>query len=140
LTPILAYIYGGHREAMSKRIYQPNEGVPEDFLDFSKRLSAQETVSKEEFISICKLAIDIVEHKSTTNYGCSHMFYHIAGLWLSHKNIDNDDLLNSIGGQFGEWEIEGDFDLENALDAKRWVELKNWVAKAEAKYPDKSNG
>lgn len=117
--------------------YDPDENVPPEFLTLARNLASKQHVSKAEFVSLCKFAVKLIDAGQTGLYGRSHIAYHIAGLWLRHKNIDDVSLLNDIGGQFGVWDREGSFDLDDEIVNKRWSELKSWIVEADNKYsPD----
>lgn len=116
----------------------PEKDVPKDYLKLAKRLVNQETVTKREFIDLCKLAIKYVQSSDVSVRTRSDMAIYIANLWLNHKNIGSVSLLSEIGGQFGEWEIPGSFVID---DVRRpyWELILELVDEADKKYPPSEN-
>ena len=82
-------------------------------------------------MNLCKLAIMHIDSGDVPIAIRSHMALYIANLWLRHENISRKDLLDEIGGQFAEWDVEGTFYIESDLYKAEWERLKSWVAEAD---------
>lgn len=112
----------------------PEEHVPEDYLRMAKALIARDDVTAREYINLCKLAVAYIDTGKVDGDVRSDMALYIAAVWLRNRNIDEVDILNAIGGQFGEWEIPGTFVIDTEPEKSQWQRLMKWVDEADEKY------
>lgn len=110
--------------------------VPKDYLSLAISICDKDSVTKLEFLALCKSAMDIVETRKITSEGIANMFIFIASLWLRHDNIDDGSITSDIGGQFAEWEIPGTLDLEHPEYQKLWERMKSWIVIADEQYKE----
>jgi hypothetical protein len=107
--------------------------VPSEFEEYSKALFVKESISKREFVDLCLLATKLIDTHWDKRQG---MAYHIAGAWLKYKNLEQDDLLDQIGGEFGTLELP-DYHAAGSEEEVRtkWSEVKELVKEADEKFP-----
>jgi len=112
----------------------PTDNIPQDFLDMAMPLVHKQSITEREFIDLCKLAVAEIDSGVVPLYARSDMALYIANLWLNHENISSRDLLDEIGGQFAEWDIDGALEIENELILEFWERLKRWLVAADEKF------
>jgi len=112
----------------------PLTGVPDDFVRLAQQLMVKSNVTKQEFVQLCKLTVDLIEAGTTTLGSRSTMAYYIASFWLGNDNVDDGSITNDIGGQFADWEIPGAFIIDDNSHRPYWEALKSWINIAEEKY------
>jgi hypothetical protein len=107
--------------------------VPPEFEKCSKALFAKESIDEREFIDLCVLATKLIDANWNKRQG---MAYHIAGAWLKYKNLEQADLLNQIGGEFGTLELP-DYHAAGSEEEvrKKWSEVKELIKEADKKFP-----
>lgn len=102
------------------------------FEEYSNNLFKKEAISEREFIDFCLLATDLIDTYWNKRQG---MAYHITGAWLKYKNINEDDLLDQIGGEFGNLETPDAIAAGTEEQVrKKWKELKKLVKEADGKF------
>jgi hypothetical protein len=107
--------------------------VPEEFEKFSDALFKKSSISKRDFVDFCLLAIKLIDTNWNKRQG---MAYHIAGAWLSYKNIDDNDLLDQIGAEFGTLELPDHHAAGSEEEThKKWQQVKELVLEADKEYP-----
>ena len=107
--------------------------VPKEFEEYSTLLFKKDGISERDFVDFCLLATRLIDANWDKRQG---MAYHIAGAWLNYKNIDKDDLLDQIGGEFGNLELPDHHAAgsQRAVRAK-WEVVKDLVKEADKKFP-----
>lgn len=115
----------------------PTHGIPAEFLALAQRLLKEQHVTNEDFLRLCKIAVDAIDSGQVPLYVRSDMALYIASLWLNNKNISENSLLDEIGGAFGELEIPGSFMIgEGEPYERRWSDIKSWIHGAQENMKD----
>lgn len=106
--------------------------VPKQFEEYSEVLFRKDEISLREFVDFCQLAVNLVDANWNKRQG---MAYHITGAWGKYKNIEEDDLLDQIGAEFGTLELP-DAHAAGSEDEVRqkWEDVKALVAEADKKF------
>jgi hypothetical protein len=118
----------------------PTKDIPQDYLDLAQALVKRESVTKQEFLRLCNLAVHYVDAGQTNSQSQADMFLYIANIWLKHDNVSDGSITDDIGGEFAEWEIPGQLQLQHDTDQKLWARLKSWLDIANEKYLNSSDG
>jgi hypothetical protein len=106
--------------------------VPSEFEEHSKALFAKDSITERGFVDLCMLATKLIDAHWDKRQG---MAYHIAGAWLKYKNIDQDDLLDQIGGEFGILELPDHHAAGSEEQVRqKWHEVKELVKEADEKF------
>lgn len=106
--------------------------VPKEFEEYSKDLFSKSSISKRDFVDLCLLATKLIDTNWNKRQG---MAYHIAGAWLKYKNIDDNDLLDQIGGEFGTLELPDHHAAgSEAAVRQKWQQVKELVLEADKKF------
>lgn len=106
--------------------------VPPEFEERSKVLFAKESISEREFVNLCLLATELIDTDWDKRQGIA---YHIAGAWLKYKNLEQYDLLDQIGGEFGTLELPDHHAAGSEEEVrKKWSEVKELVKEADEKF------
>ncbi len=119
---------------MSYNAFMKDEfSVPPEFEERSKALFAKKSIDEREFVDLCLLATKLIDAHWNKRQG---MAYRIAGAWLSYENIEQDSLLDQIGGEFGVLELP-DYHVagSEAEVRKEWDKIKELVKQADKKFP-----
>lgn len=111
--------------------------VPKEFEAYSTALFKKAEISEREFVELCLLATSLIDANWDKRQG---MACRIVGAWLKYKNIDQDDLLDEIGSEFGTLELP-DHHVAGSEKAVRikWDEVGALVKEADRKFPGLSD-
>lgn len=113
-------------------LMQEDFSVPTEFKKRSKVLFSKESITEREFLDFCLLATQLIDTNWDKRQG---MAYHIVGAWLKYKNIEQDDLLDQIGAEFGTLELP-DYHAAGSEEEVRqeWKEVIELVKEADEKF------
>lgn len=110
-----------------------NFSVPKEFEAHSKALFEKDSITKREFVDFCLLALKLIDKHWDQRQG---MVYSITGAWLKYDNIEEDDLLDQIGGKFGTLELPDHIVGGNEKGVwKEWQQVRKLVLEADKKFP-----
>ncbi len=103
--------------------------VPPEFDKCSKALFAKNFVSEREYVDLCLLALSLLESEWDKRQG---MAYRLAGLWLRNKNLEENELLDQIGSEFGVLELPDKHSAGSEESVrKQWAEVRKLVKEAD---------
>lgn len=103
--------------------------VPLEFEENSKALFAKDLVSEREYVDLCLLAFKLIESEWDKRQG---MAYRLAGLWLRHKNLEENELLDQIGSEFDVLELPDKHAAGSEEGVrKHWAEVEKLVKEAD---------
>ncbi len=111
--------------------------VPREFEEYSEVLFKKDEIPRREFVDFCLLAVNLIDSNWDKRQG---MAYYIAGAWVKYKNIEKDDLLDQIGGEFGILELPDAHSAGSEEEVrKKWHEVAKLVQEAGKKFPTLSS-
>jgi len=84
-------------------------------------------------VDFCLLAVNLVDTNWDKRQGLA---YRITGAWVKYRNIEEDDLLDQIGAQFGTLELPDAHAAGSEEEVRqKWEDVKALVTEADKKFP-----
>lgn len=106
--------------------------VPIEFENYYNEKFRKDTVTEREFVDLCLLALKLLDDNWDNRFGFAYKITHV---WFTYRNIEKDELLDTIGQEIGTLEIPDNihYSGENEVRAK-WKEIEKLVKEADKKF------